>query len=148
VNSRSSAGVAQDSINSSSFGDLEFVFPAGLLGFPACHHYKLERFNPGEGSESPFFLLSAMDRDLSFPLVRPDTIALDYNFPVNADLLRVLGATSEEQLVPLLIMTVRERLEQTTLNLQGPLIVNPSAGLGVQLVLEHYPLRHPLFTGC
>lgn len=146
MNSRSSAKLAQDAVNSPNLGQLEFFFPAGLLGFPACRRYKLERFKPGEGIESPFFLLSAVGQDLSFPLVQPDTIALDYQFPVNADLLRLLRATSGEQLVPLLIMTIREQLEQTTLNLQGPVIVNPVACLGVQLVLEQYPLRHLLFT--
>ena len=146
MNSRSSAVMAQDAVDSSNLGELELFFPAGLLGFPVSRRYKLERFKPGEGTESPFFLLSALDEELSFPLVHPDTIALEYPFAANSELLRLLRATSGEQLVPLLIMTVRERLDQTTLNLQGPVIVNPVACLGVQLVLEHYPLRHPLFS--
>lgn len=146
MNSRSSAVMAQDAVDSSNLGELELFFPAGLLGFPASRRYKLERFKPGEGTESPFFLLSALDEELSFPLVHPDTIALEYPFAANSELLRLLRATSGEQLVPLLIMTVRERLDQTTLNLQGPVIVNPVACLGVQLVLEQYPLRHPLFS--
>lgn len=146
MNSRPSAGVAHDAVNSTTLGDVELFFPAGLLGFATCRRYKLERFNAGEGSESPFLLLTAVDQDLSFPLVHPETIALDYRFPVNPDLLRLLRATSEEQLVPFLIMTIRERLEQTTLNLQGPVIVNPLTCLGVQLVLEHYPVRHLMFT--
>jgi len=43
-----------------------------------------------------------------------------------------------------LIVTLRETLEEITVNLQGPLIVNPIAALGAQLVLEDQPLRHPL----
>jgi flagellar assembly factor FliW len=146
VNNRLTAGVAQDGVDSSALCGVEFFLPAGLLGFPACRRYKLERFNPGEGTESPFFLFTSLEQDLSFPLVHPATIALDYCFPVNPDVLRLLRATSEESLVPFLIVTVRERLEQTTLNLQGPVIVNPLTSLGVQLVLEDYPVRHPLFT--
>jgi flagellar assembly factor FliW len=147
VNSRTGAGAAQDQLVSpSNLAEREFFFPAGLLGFPACRRYQLGRFKPGGDADSPFFLLSAVDQDLSFPLVQPGTLALDYRFPAGSDLLRLVGAKSPEELVPLLIVTVRERLEQTTLNLQGPVIVNPVSCLGVQLVLENYPLRHPLFT--
>jgi flagellar assembly factor FliW len=39
---------------------------------------------------------------------------------------------------------VRERLEEITVNLQGPLLVNPVSLLGRQLVLEEYPVRYPL----
>ena len=147
MTSRSSADVAQDdSVNPSGLANLEFLFPAGLLGFPACRRYKLERLQPGEGAESPFFVLTAVGQDLSFPLIQPATIGLDYRFPTPSELLRLLEARTPEELVPLLIVTVRDRVENTTLNLQGPLIVNPRTGLGVQLVVENYPLRHPLFT--
>jgi flagellar assembly factor FliW len=44
----------------------------------------------------------------------------------------------------MLIVTVRERLEEITVNLQGPLVLNPSSSKGLQLVVEEYPLRHPL----
>src|SRR5690606_18194448 len=100
-------------------------------------------FNRG-GGESPFWILSSLDRDLSFPLIHPASVSLEYRFPVSRDLLALLCAQSVEPLVPLLIVTVRDRLEQTTLNLQGPLIVNPSSSLGVQLVIEEYPLRFHL----
>lgn len=123
----------------------ELYFPAGILGFPACHRYKLERFNPGGSNDSPFFMMNSLDQDLSFPLIHPDSIALQYRFPVDVDLLSALAAQAPNTLVPLLIVTVRDRLEDITLNLQGPLIINPTSSLGVQLVIEDYPLRYPLF---
>lgn len=132
-----------------SHGDLsgkELYFPAGLLGFPACHRYRLERFDPGTGDESPFFMLNSLDQDLSFPLIHPDSIGLNYQFTVNVDLLTFLKAGSQMELVPLLIVTVRERSEEITLNLQGPLVVNPTSALGLQLVIEEYPLRYPLLN--
>ena len=122
----------------------ELFFPAGLLGFGSCHQYKLERFKPDDGSESPFFMLCALDQDLSFPLIHPESIALDYRIPVTAELLTALEAKSPDELVPLLIVTVRERLEEITVNLQGPVIVNPASSLGLQLVIEQYPVRRPL----
>ncbi len=145
---RSNSSVAEGTSNAIRHDELagrELYFPAGLLGFPACFRYKLERFNSGADGGSPFFMLNSLEQDLSFPLIHPDSIALPYRFPVDSELLNALGARAPEELVPLLIVTVRDRLEDITLNLQGPLIINPTASLGLQLVIEQYPLRHPLW---
>jgi flagellar assembly factor FliW len=122
----------------------ELFFPAGLLGFGSCHRYKLERFKPNDDTESPFLLLCAIDQDLSFPLIHPGSIALDYQFPTNPELLAALDAKSSNDLVPLLIVTVRDQLEEITVNLQGPIIMNPVSSLALQLVIERYPVRYPL----
>jgi len=123
----------------------ELYFAAGLLGFPTCRRYRLERLNLGDGGPSPFLLLNSLDEELSFPLIHPDWIGLEYRYPVNTDLLTALRAESDKELTVLLIVTVRDRLEDVTLNLQGPLIVNRTSSLGLQMVLEDYPLRYPLF---
>jgi len=122
----------------------ELFFPAGLLGFGSCHQYRLERFKPHDESESPFLLLCATDQDLSFPLIHPASIGLDYKFPVTPELLAALDAKSPDELVPLLIVTVRDQLEEITVNLQGPVIMNPGSSRALQLVIERYPVRHPL----
>jgi flagellar assembly factor FliW len=143
----SRAGVIVREVHESAFlnqPEQELFFPAGLLGFGSCHQYKLERFKPDDGSESPFFMLCARDQDLSFPLIHPESISLEYRFPVTPELLTALDATSPDELVPLLIVTVRDRLEEITVNLQGPVIVNPASSLGLQLVIEQYPVRRPL----
>lgn len=133
-------------ISNDKLAEQELCFPAGLLGFPECHRFKLERFNSVAGDESPFFMLNSLDQDLSFPLIHPDSIALHYRFPVDGELLNALAARAQNELVPLLIVTVRERSEEITLNLQGPLVINPTSALGVQLVIEEYPLRYPLLN--
>jgi FliW protein len=40
--------------------------------------------------------------------------------------------------------TVRDRVEDITVNLQGPLIINSISLRGTQLVVEEYPVRYPL----
>jgi flagellar assembly factor FliW len=126
--------------------DREIVFPAGLLGFAGCRRYKLARFKPADGSDSPFLTLSAVDQQFSFALIHPGSIALSYQLPANPQILAALDVQTPDQLVTLLIMTVRDRLEEITVNLQGPLIINPESRLGCQLVVEDYPLRHRLFA--
>jgi flagellar assembly factor FliW len=128
-------------------GDLveqQLFFPVGILGFPRARHYRLQRYRPEDGSESPFFTLSCTDQDLSFAVIAPGSLGLDYRMQVSDGGLDILNATAAEKLVTLLIVTVRERIEDITVNLQGPLVINPASSLGLQLVLEQYPLRYPL----
>jgi flagellar assembly factor FliW len=120
------------------------VFPLGILGFPAARHFRLQQFRPADGSESPFFTLNCLDQNLSFPLIAPSSLRLEYQISVGDAVLEMLRATSVDQLSALLIVTLRERMEDITVNLQGPLVINPASMLGLQIVIENYPLRHPL----
>lgn len=122
----------------------EIYFAQGLLGFPHCRRYKLKRFEPGNGDDSPFFILESIDQELSFPVIYPHSLLLDYKLPVEESTMATLRAESPDQLLVLLIVTVRDRLEDITVNLRGPLVVNPHFGLGIQLVEERFPVRHPL----
>jgi len=143
----SRAGVTVKEVNETAFlnqCEQDLFFPSGLLGFGSCHRYKLQRFKPNDDGESPFLLLCAIDQDLSFPLIHPASIALDYQFPTNPELLAAMDAKSPDDLVPLLIVTVRDQLEDITVNLQGPVIINPGSSLALQLVIERYPVRYPL----
>ena len=122
----------------------ELFFSAGLLGFPQAKRYRLAGFDPGDGSDSPFLMLNSLEQELSFPVIHPDYVSKDYAIPVFPELLGSLEAKSEQDLAPLLIVTMRERVEEVTVNLQGPLLINVISGLAMQLVLEEYPVRHPL----
>jgi len=122
----------------------EISFPEGILGFPDDRRYRLCRFDGADENQSPFFILQSLEHDLSFPLIHPDLVAMDYRVPVNPEIIAALEAENESVLVPLLIVTVRERVEDITVNLQGPLLISTVSLLGRQLVLEEYPVRYPL----
>ena len=124
----------------------ELNFPAGLLGFPDCQRFELSHFEAGAGNPSPFFVLSSRDRELTCVVLHPDWITRDYCVPLSAELLGRLGVDSGRQVLPLLIVTVRERVEEITVNLQGPLAIGIDTAVGVQLVVEEYPLRYPLIV--
>jgi flagellar assembly factor FliW len=122
----------------------QLLFPVGILGFPESRHFRLQRFRPEDGSESPFFTLNCLDQNLSFALISPRSLGLDYQVPASDALLDALSASAAEKLAALLIVTLREPIADITVNLQGPLVINPASSLGLQLVIEHYPLRYPL----
>jgi flagellar assembly factor FliW len=135
-----------NAVNEISPGDVEqkIYFAQGLLGFPHCRRYRLKPFEPGNGDDSPFFILESLDQDLSFPVIYPHSLLLDYKLAVEESTMTTLRAESPDQLSVLLIVTVRDRLEDISVNLRGPLLVNPNFGLGIQLVEERFPVRHPL----
>jgi flagellar assembly factor FliW len=122
----------------------QLLFPVGILGFPLARRFRLERYRPEDNSSSPFMTLKCLDENLSFVLIHPRSLGLEYRVTVNDGSLDFLSAASAEQLAALLIVTLRERIEDITVNLQGPLIINPASSLGVQLVIENYPVRYPL----
>lgn len=135
----------------------EFCFPEGLLGFASYRRFVLSRYQPPDGSESPFLLLQAKETgaeagdararsttSLSFPLISPYWLVPDYHVSPPPEVLARLGVGAAADCVILVIVTLRERLEEITVNLQGPLLFNPLARLGCQLVVEEYPVRYPL----
>ena len=143
---QSSVAPAEEDLARSLEGK-ELFFPEGLLGFPDDRRYCLKRFAGGAENESPFLILQSLDHDLSFPLIHPDFVTPNYCVPVAPETMATLGATQESDLVPFLIVTVRERVEDITVNLQGPLVINSVSLIGKQLVLEEYPLRYALLQG-
>ncbi len=121
-------------------------FPAGLLGFPDCRRFALASLDAGTEQPSPFFVLSCRDREVSFLVIHPDLLVQNYCLPLPNEVLGRLGIGSECQVLPLLIVTARERIKAITVNLQGPLAIGIDSGIGVQLVVEEYPLRYPLIV--
>ena len=124
----------------------EFFFPEGLFGFATPRYFTLSAYLPPDGSPSPFFLLQSNEDDLCFPLISPDLLIADYKPEPPSELLAKLGAGSSADLAPFAIVTLRDQMEEITVNLQGPILLNPRSRLGLQFVVEQYPLRYPLLT--
>lgn len=125
----------------------EVTFPDGLLGLPNCQHFSLAPYKPADGSVSPFFLLQCQDDPgVSLPVLDPRLLLTDYRLPLAADVLAYLDANTDEELSILAIVTLRDQLEDVTMNLQGPLVLNLGSQLGLQLVIEQFPVRYPLFA--
>ena len=133
----------------SRFGEIHvssdqiFVFPEGLLGFANCTRYT---FVSEEGT-APFKMMQSLDNpSLAFVVVDPLIVKTDYNFQVTQEDLVKIKAKDVDGLVVYAIVTLAGALKDATVNLLGPLIINPSTRLGHQFVLmdEAYTTREPL----
>jgi flagellar assembly factor FliW len=136
-------------IVTSRFGPLEIpeehvlTFQAGLIGFTQHTRYSLLGDGRGVGYE---WLQSLDDGKVAFVVVQPGLVKPDYHVEIQDDVLHEVGFQEGDDLVVLSIVTIPpDQPEKSTVNLQGPLVINATRNRGKQIILnESYPIRYLL----
>ncbi len=132
------------------FGPLEvdddkvYLFPEGLYGFEGLRRFVLLEPEPG----SPWkWLQSLDDGDISFVILDPFVLYPGYDPSLPAGELERIGLRAAAEAAVFAVAVVPEDLAQMTVNLRAPLVFNPAARLGRQVILpdERYAIRHPAF---
>ena len=133
-------------IETLSWGKLEvdeeqlYHFSKGLPGFDEETDFALITM-----AETPFcYLQSLRDKGLSFLLGDPFAFYPSYEFELPDEEAEELGIESD--VVVRCIITLIENVEQSTINLLAPIVLNPVANSGKQIVLHRAPYhtRHSL----
>jgi flagellar assembly factor FliW len=122
----------------------DITFPAGLPGFPNAHRFELAPWGP---AGSPFLLLSSTEEsDVGFVVVPPWVFYPEYEFELDTGTAERLSLTAAEDAVVFTVVTLRERPEDSTVNLLGPIVVNRFSHEAAQVVLPSagYSVRAPL----
>lgn len=123
--------------------DEVITFPQGLVG---CASWR--RFVLLSDDEAPGLHVLAGVDDPAIQLFVTDPLLVDpaYRAAINPDELRSVGLARPEDGVLLCILTMHNAAPHVTANLLGPLVLNPAARRGIQLVLldSPYTTRHPL----
>lgn len=136
--------------NVSRFGEIEvkpeeiITFPDGLLGFSDCIRFT---FINSKKIMHPYKILQSLDTlSLAFPMMSPLILRPDYKFSLNPEELKLLKVTTIQNLEPYCTVNLSEKIENSTINLQGPFIINPKENIGHQCVLSDsdYSHRDPL----
>ncbi|WP_156172299.1 flagellar assembly protein FliW [Paenibacillus dauci] len=117
--------------------------------------YKFEKGIPGfeeeksfawiQEEDSPFsYLQSIRESALSFLLVDPFLFYPEYAFEMPDQDVEELG--DKEQLGVACIVTLHEQIEQSTINLLAPIVMNKATHQARQIVLQDhkYQTKHPL----
>jgi flagellar assembly factor FliW len=123
---------------------VEINFPAGLPGFPNAHRFELAPWGP---AGSPFLLLSSVDDpDVGFVVVPPWVFYPEYEFELDTGVAERLGLTQAEDAVVFAVVTLRDKPDDSTVNLLGPIVVNRFTHEAAQVVLPSagYSVRAPL----
>jgi flagellar assembly factor FliW len=119
--------------------------PEGLLGFPGQKNYIILEHKPG----SPFRWLQSVDvPELAFVLMDPFVVKKDYlkDLP-DPEKELFQGKESKRLLIFVLATLPAGKVEEMTVNLLGPLVIDSTTRVGRQVVLANsgYPHRHPVF---
>ena len=134
-------------LNTTRFGELEIdesdiiAFSQGIPGFEANNNYVLL-----ELEETPFaYLQSTDDEDLAFVVVDPFIFFKSYEFELSSTSIEELEITDHEDVMIRSIVTIKEKIEEATLNLVAPIVVNNKRKTGKQVILNitEYGTRHP-----
>ena len=138
-------------LHARSFGEIEIneedilTFPDGIPGFEDSKRYIIIN-NPDE--ENPFDWLQSVDNgDLAFVIINPFFVKPDYDIVIPESALEKLKIKDESDVALYSIVVVPEKLENMTVNLAGPIIINVREKLGKQIILDdnRYTTKHYVF---
>ena len=121
-------------------------FPEGIPGFEELREFLL--LSP-EDLAPVQFLVSLRDPEINFPILAASLCLPDYAPAVHGKDLSDLEVGDLSGLAVYAIVTFRHTEGEITTNLRAPLLINPTAQLGKQVILSDstYTLRHSLLNG-
>ncbi len=135
------------------FGEIEIAddkiitLEKGMIGFPQLNHFALI-FDEEKGQKetSIMWLQSMDDTDIAFPVMLPHAVKEDYNPNVNEEIVAPLGTLTEENTYILVTVTVPKRIEDFSVNLKAPIVINMDNRKGVQLIVEDdFPVKYKVY---
>jgi flagellar assembly factor FliW len=119
-------------------------FPQGLPGFENLNEFIL--LQPEE--VAPFSIMQAVqDGSISFIVTDPFLFFKEYEFELPELVQEQLHISNNKDVAIWTIVTIPESLEEATMNLQAPLVINNNGRLGKQVILHDgpYKTKHRLF---
>ena len=139
-------------INTTRFGEMELeenrviYFPEGLLGFLEYKKYVILEHKP----DSPFCWLQSVELpSLAFVMINPFMVKNDYLEKLSPDEKRFFSKENGDETIVFTIVTIPPgKVEEMTVNLLGPLVIDVKTRTGRQVILNNsgYNHRHPLMA--
>jgi flagellar assembly factor FliW len=120
------------------------TFQKGIPGFQEENEFTLLPF----ADDSPFQILQSLKTGtLAFVLVNPFLFISNYEFDIPNQVIENLEIKEQSDVVVFSVITIKESFEETTGNLQAPIIINGKNRRGEQIILNdnRYTTRHTLF---
>jgi flagellar assembly factor FliW len=137
-------------IDSTRFGALEvrddtvIEFPDGLIGLPGTHYALV-----AQSERTPFYWLHSVDHaDVAVPVTMPWLFFSNYEVRVPDEDAMQLMLSEPGSAEIFCVVRAAPNIEDFTINLAGPVIVNGVRRLGRQIInaAGGYSVRQPLFS--
>lgn len=119
----------------------------GMIGFPDLTHFALIFDEEKKDKKFKIMWLQSMDDgDIAFPVADPIQIKEDYKPLVNEEIIAPLGEMTEENTYILVTVTVPKRVEDFSVNLKAPIVINMDTNKGAQIITEDdYPVKFKVY---
>jgi flagellar assembly factor FliW len=119
-------------------------FSSGIPGFLDEKEFIIM---PIEGTDL-YVLQSVRSQQVAFIITDPFLIFPKYEFDLPQEAIEALEIQSENEVATFVILTVKEPFQETTANLQAPVIINQNKKLGKQMILTNtsYQTRHKIVS--
>lgn len=121
------------------------TFDEGLVGFPGCKRFVVME----NESLSPFRILQCVDhRDVGFLVLDPRILVRNYHRSIPEEAWIALGLPNSTDRLALAISIIGSLPEESTANLQAPLLINYKEMKGRQFILtgSRYGVTEPLVS--
>ena len=138
-------------ITTKLFGEIEvdedkkITFSQGIIGFPDIKDFLL--IHDSESNGSIRWMQSIQEPVFAMPVMDPLVVKSDYNPCIEDELLKPLGEVKEENTLVLVTLTVPHEVENMTVNLKAPIIINGENRQAAQLIIddEQYSVKYPIY---
>lgn len=138
--------------NTRLFGEIEIQddkiikLKEGIIGFPDLQNFTLIYDEEKGGQGSIKWLQSMDDPSFALPVMNPLDVKPDYQPTVNEEGIQLLGNMAQEDTFILVTITVPKKIEDMSVNLKAPFIINTGNLRGVQLIVEDdYPVKYKIY---
>lgn len=136
-------------VNTMYFGTISYTpedivsIPEGLFGFEGEQEYLLIHFN--EENNTLLCLQSLENENLAFVLTNPFCMLPDYRPTLSKDDMKALNLSEESEVTFYSICVIRDKLEDSTVNLKCPIVINSLTRQARQIILDDasYTFKHP-----
>lgn len=136
------------------FGEVEIddskiiTFEKGIIGFPDMKQFALI-FDEEKGVNAGIrYLQSVEEPQFAMPVMDPLNVCSTYNPEVEEELLAHIGEIGEDDLLVLVTVSVPKNIEEISVNLQAPLIINAGQCKAAQIIVEgdEYLVKYPIYN--
>lgn len=125
---------------------MKVTLKKGILGFENVREYELLDI---ENNDILKEFNSTEEDCIGFIVVSPFEVMKEYEIVLNQETIEKLEVKSPNDIMLLNIITLGKTLEESTVNMKAPIVINIKNNSAMQIILpdEEYSIRHPLLRG-
>ncbi len=119
-------------------------FPQGLPGFEELRQFIILEVPQ---TKPVYWLQSTENKYIALPVILSFEIMDDYYIDIRENELEELQVESQNDLLVMNVVVIPGKIEEMTVNLAAPIIINAVRGIGKQIIIDAktMPIRWPVY---